>query len=71
MRDINLTSQRINDIFIAFRNDSSKIDPRLLKRKTKKGAKHAVNPVYIPSPGRVTPAEYRNKHMGKKKKVKR
>ena len=67
MRNINLTSQRINDIFLAFRTDSSKIDPRLLKRKTKKGAKHAVNSVYIPSPGRVTPAEYRRKHMGKKR----
>ena len=67
MRDINLTSQRINDIFLAFRTDSSKIDPRLLKRKTKKGAKHAVNPVFKSVPGRVTPAEYRRKHMGKKR----
>ena len=71
MRNINLTSQQIKSIFIEFRADRAKIDPRLLKRKTKKKAKHAVNSTFKPVPGRVTPAEYRNKHMGKKKKVKR
>ena len=71
MRNINLTSGQIKSIFIKFRNDSSKIDPRLLKRKTKKGAKHAVNSNFKSIPGRVTPAEYRRKHMGKRKTIKK
>jgi len=37
-----------------------------LAKKTQPGAVHDVNPTFKSTPGNVTPAEYRRRHLGSK-----
>lgn len=50
--------------------EAGTLDKNIASKATKKGHKHFHNPTFKSRPGKFTPAEYRRKHMGKRKYAK-
>jgi hypothetical protein len=61
-----MSRQDFIDLFPPYLGENTN-DMRLLSNATKKGHKHKHNPSKKPSEGKVIPAVFRRRHLGRKK----
>jgi len=63
-----MNSYEFSTLLIALRTTPEKIDPAMLKGRSKKEAKHPLNSAWLPDyAGTLRPAMYRALHKGKRK----